>query len=227
MHSPESLNHALFYTLSQHFGTRGVQKHLQMQLQDFRFVRKANSTDIEYVEWTEGLTKTRQGGLVKPSRRVMQRVFPTGTLRCPVRMLQMLISVRPAESRMSGPLYLRPLKKPRPGIWYSLQPIGEGKIKEFMKTITKNAGISEKGKRFTNHSVRKTLVCKLQKGGVSNDKITAITGHKNEQSIADYADTDLDDHKNISLIISQNQQSASALATFIKSTTSTLTACWR
>ena len=31
------------------------------------------------------------------------------------------------------------------------------------------------------------------------------------KSIADYADTDLDDHNNISLIISQNQQSASSL----------------
>lgn len=29
--SPESLNCALFYTLSQHFGTRGVQEHLQMR----------------------------------------------------------------------------------------------------------------------------------------------------------------------------------------------------
>ena len=55
----------------------------------------------------------------------------------------------------------------------------------------------------TNHSVRKTLVRKLQKGGVSNDKITAITGHKNEQSISDYADTDLEDHQKISLLISK------------------------
>ena len=46
------------------------------------------------------------------------------------------------------------------------------------------------------------VVRKLQKG-VSNGKITAITGHKNEQSISDYADTDLEDHKNISFLISK------------------------
>ena len=45
---------------------------------------------------------------------------------------------------------------------------------------------------------------KLQKGGVSNDKITAITGHMSKQSIAQYADTDLEDHRKISLLISHN-----------------------
>ena len=73
-----------------------------------------------------------------------------------------------------------------------------------MKTIAKKAGLDNSGKRFTNHSVRKTLVRKLQKGGVSNDKITAITGHKSEQSIAQYADTDLEDHRKINLLISRN-----------------------
>ena len=73
-----------------------------------------------------------------------------------------------------------------------------------MKTIAKKAGLDNSGKRFTNQSIRKTLVRKLQKGGVSNDKITAITGHKSEQSIAQYADTDLEDHRKISLLISHN-----------------------
>ena len=111
---------------------------------------------------------------------------------------------RPAKFRTCGPLYLRPLKKPQPALWYSEQPVGKSKIKEFMKTIAKKAGLDNSGKRFTNHSIRKTLVRKLQKGGVSNDKITAITGHKSEQSIAQYADTDLEDHRKISLLISHN-----------------------
>ena len=90
-HPAESLNHALFYTLGQHFGTRGVQEHLQMHLDDFRFVRKAGSTDIHYVEWTEGLTKPSKEGWLNHRRRATQRVFPTGTERCPVHMLEKLI----------------------------------------------------------------------------------------------------------------------------------------
>ena len=50
----------------------------------------------------------------------------------------------------------------------------------------------------TNHSNRKTTMCKLQKARISNDKIAAITGHKNEQSLRDYASADLDDHRKLS-----------------------------
>ncbi len=145
-----------------------------MSIEDFRFVKKASTTEMDYVEWTEGLMKTRQGGLVKQSRRLTQRAFPAGAKTCPVKLLLLLISKRPPQLSTSGRLYLRPLKKPRSSLWYSTQPVGESKLKEYMK---KKAGISETGKRFTNHSVCKTLVRKLQKSGVSNDKITTITGH--------------------------------------------------
>ena len=45
-----------------------------------------NPTDgtTEYIEWNEGPTKTRQGGLVKTYRRVTQRMFATGDKNCPV-----------------------------------------------------------------------------------------------------------------------------------------------
>ena len=69
--------------------------------------------------------------------------------------------------------------------------------------MTKKADLDNSGKRFPNHSIWKK-VCKLQKGAVSNNKITAITGHKSEQSIAQYADTDLEDQQKISLLISHN-----------------------
>ena len=41
-------------------------------------------------------------------------------------------------------------------------------------------------KNFTNHSVRKTVVMKLKKAGVASRDITAITGHKNEESLKSY-----------------------------------------
>ena len=45
----------------------------------------------------------------------------------------------------------------------------------------------------------------------SEDKITAITGHKSEQNIAQYADTDLEDHRKISLLISHNAAGPQAI----------------
>jgi len=45
-------------------------------------------------------------------------------------------------------------------------------------------------KRYTNHSIRKTTVRKLRKGGASSTEIIAITGHKNQQSLVDYDELD-------------------------------------
>ena len=63
------------------------------------------------------------------------------------------------------------------------------------------AGLDTTNKRFTNHSVHKTTVMKLQKAGVSNDKIVSITGHKNEQSLRDYTDVDMEDHAKLNEIL--------------------------
>ena len=49
--------------------------------------------------------------------------------------------------------------------------------------ISNLAGLDCTNKKFTNHSLQKTTVRKLQKAGISNDKIAAITGHCNKQSL--------------------------------------------
>ena len=48
----------------------------------------------------------------------------------------------------------------------------------------------------------------VTKARISNDKIAAVTGHKNEQSLRDYASTDLDDHRKLSKILSATPVSA-------------------
>ena len=159
--------------------------------------------EAEYIEWVEGLTKTRQGGLCKKDRRVPQRMFAVGGDRCPVRLMEKLISKRPATKKMSGPLYLTPLQHfEGKDMWYTLSPVGLNQIDHFMKTMTKLAGLETIQKNFTNHSVRKMLVRKLQKSGISNDKIASITGHSSEQSLRYYADTDIADHAKMSKILS-------------------------
>ena len=89
----------------------------------------------------------------------------------------------------------------------TLKPhLESNKIDAFMKTMAALAGLDTTNKKFTNHCVRKTLVRKLQKHGISNDKIASITGHSTEQSLRDYADTDLSDHASISKILSLPHQ---------------------
>ena len=211
--NPQSLNYTVSYVVSQHFGTRGCQEHHQIRLEHLKIVKNAEG-QTEYLEWIEGVTKTRQG-LSKRDRRVPQRVFATGGNRCPLMFLDKLISKRPPCLQHSGTLYLRPPKKisPMSATWFSSQPVGVNTINGYMKEIAKCAGLNATNKRFTNHSVRKTTIRKLQKGGLSNDKITAITGHKNEQSLREYADTDLEDHRKMSTLLSKHplQDSTNAM----------------
>ena len=200
--NPKSLNHTVFYIISQHFGTRGRQEHHQIRVEHLRFVCNAQTGVTEFIEWEEGLTKTQQGGLVKQQRRLKQKVFATGDSRCPVQFIQKLISKRPAPLKTSGPLYLQPLKHPCEHQWYSVQPVGINQVDKYMKDMAAMAKLDTTNKNFTNHSIRKTTVCKLQKAGISNDKIAAITGHMNEQSLRDYASADLDDHRKLSNVLS-------------------------
>ena len=204
---PASLNYTVFYTSSQQFGTRGRQEHHQIRLEHLKFVKNAVTGETEYIEWVEGSTKTRQGGSPRKQRRVPQRMFAVGGDRCPVGILEKMISKRPKKLAQSGPLYLTPLQKFKDrAVWYSEAPLGVNKIDAFMKTMAALAGLDTTNKKFTNHCVRKTLVRKLQKHGISNDKIASITGHSTEQSLRDCADTDLSDHASISKILSLPHQ---------------------
>ena len=100
-------------------------------------------------------------------------------------------------------LYLRPLEKPKRDVWFSTELVGVNKINSYMKELATLGGLECTNKWFTNHSVRKTTVHKFQKAGVSNDKIAAVTEHRNEQSLRDYAMTDMQDHQHIRSILSK------------------------
>ena len=115
--------------------------------------------------------------------------------------LNLMISRRPDSLKHSGPLYLRPPDSPRENTWYSSELGRVCTIDKCMRKISILAGLYCTNKKFTNPSIQKTTVRKLQKTGISNDKIAAITGHHSEQSLKDYADVDLEDHKSISAVL--------------------------
>ena len=137
---------------------------------------------IVKVEWIEGPTKTRQGGLNMRPRMVSQKLYRIGGNKCPVACIEKLLSKRPPDLSHSGPLCLSPLRKERDWcralVWFSHVFLGVNTINSLMKNA---AGLDTTNKHFTNHSIRKTTVQKLKKAGVA-----AITGHKNQQSLADY-----------------------------------------
>lgn len=105
----------------------------------------------------------------------------------------------------SGPLYLTPLRKEPQwsdaNVRYSRSALGVNQIDRFMESIATKAGLDVTNNRFTNHSLQKTIVTKLRKAGVTCREIMAITGHKSEQSLADYDALDLNDHRHLGEVL--------------------------
>lgn len=195
--NPVSLNYTVFFLISQHFGTRGRQEHHQMRIEDFKVCYGVDGK-VDIIEWMEGPTKTRQGGLNKKPRMVTQKLFRTGGMKCPIRAYELLISKRPPKFKSHGPLYLTPLRKDRSWdnteIWFTKVPLGVNSIDTFCQKMVAAACLDCTKKHFTNHSIRKTTVKKLKKAGANSSEIMAITGHRNQQSLTDYDELDNDDH---------------------------------
>ena len=77
-----------------------------------------------------------------------------------------------------------------------------------MKDISLEAGLSQ---IYTNHCIRAPTATMLGHAGVAPRLICAVTGHKNEQSLAHYIqDVTIDQRKHMSAILS-NEPTANAV----------------
>ena len=106
--------------------------------------------------------------------------------------------------------YPRKNWQPDDDVWFEARPIGVNKLDDMMKTISKMAGLS---KSYTNHSVRATAITLWSNAGIPNRHIMAISGHRNEQSLAHYNNQPSTDQLfNCSDVISRNLGSSNAIA---------------
>ena len=184
--TPESLIHTMWWLLTQQFGLRGRREHHGMRLEDFRIMK--GDDGLEFVEFAEGPTKTRPGGLNAKPRQFQPKMFQTGGERCLVALFRQYINRRPRNLRASGPFYLsiKYNSGPSDETWYKVQPMGENKINSMMKNIISQTSLQSSEKRFTNHSARKTLVSKMKKANLERSSIAKVTGRRNIQSLDDY-----------------------------------------
>ena len=211
--TPESLIQTMWWLLTQHFGLRGRQEHHGMRMEDFRISRGDDNT--EFVEFAEGPTKTRQGGLNSKPRQFQPRMFKTGGERCPVKLFREFVSRRPQTMQECGPFYLSIKNNRRQGddIWYKAQPMGVNKINSMMKDIISGTSLESSDKRFSNHSARKTVVSKLKKAQLERTAIAKVTGHRNVQSLDDYDEADEDEQRELSWAISRRNSSKDLIST--------------
>ena len=201
--TPEALISFMWWLLTQFFGLRGRQEHHAMKMEDFQLCK--NDEGMEFVQFTEGPTKTRQDGLQNKKRDFQPRMFSVGGERCPVALFKQFVERRPLNMRWSGSFYLSIKRNRRlnDNIWFKTQPMGENTISNMMKTTVAATNLEESHKKFTNHSPRKTTVSKLKKANVKRSDIVKVTGHRSVQSLDDYDEADEEEQRRLSSAISK------------------------
>ena len=107
--TPEALVNSMWWLLTQHFGLRGRQEHHDMKVDVFQLCKDDNG--VEFVQFTEGQTKTRQGGLHSQHRDFQPRIFAVGGEWCPVALFKQFVSRRPQNLKTTGPFYLHQNKQ--------------------------------------------------------------------------------------------------------------------
>ena len=80
-------------------------------------------------QFTEGQTKTRQGGLHTKHRDFQPRMFAVGGERWPVALFKKFVSDPPENLKTTGPFYLsiKTNRRPLDNVWFKVQPMGKTK----------------------------------------------------------------------------------------------------
>ena len=198
-----SLTNTMWFLFTQHFGLRGRQQHHTMKVEDF--VINRDDENNEYVTFSEGVTKTRQGGTRQKQRNVVPKMFATGGERCPIQLYREFISRRPEELKTSGPFYLGYIDSPATDVWYKRSRLGVNSLDNIMKTMTsKTPSLAARNKRFTNHSALGTVINKMKKAKIPRTEIIGITGHTRTEGLDPYISGDEDEQRELSHVISHH-----------------------
>ena len=113
------LTNVNFKNLTKQLGFRGRQEHYDAYVEDVIIRQPEDGTEV--VEFQEGLTKTRSGGLTIRRRKTPQAMFSTdGGKSDPVKLFQLWLSERPEGMKNTGPLYLSIINRPKSAdVWHT------------------------------------------------------------------------------------------------------------
>jgi hypothetical protein len=141
---PKILLNTLVYLLGLHFALRSGDEHRFLSRDQLRV--QSDECGV-YLEYTEKLSKTNRRGLkdVKVPRKIC-RAYKNEQCpeRCVVECFQKYISLCPESVESDGPIYLHPLKIPKPHQWYGLSPMGRNALSRVVATLCKSAGFEGK-----------------------------------------------------------------------------------
>ena len=214
--TPLSLINTVWYYTTKCFGLRGCHERRQLEWGDVKIVNDENNG--RFLVFNERETKTRTGNSTH-LREFPPKIFENkqNPQRCPVLAFETYMQKRPVDMNFDGaPFYLAVIKNPRANKpdspWYKKSLMGYHRIDQMMPRMAQAAGLSG---HKTNHSVRRTMCTQLFQAGVAPNMIAQLSGHKNLQSINNYAVASLDQQKQMSQILqgNRNKDNVNAIST--------------
>ena len=184
-HNGESLQRAIWWFLSLHFGYRARDEARKLCWGDVEIVTESESNSERYFEWkAERGTKTRNGRENEQKRAYDPLLYPTNTSRCPVAYFEKYKSYRPVDAcKLESPFFLQIDRKANLDscTWYLSKAMGKNSIASILATARKRFGFA--GRKVAIPSVRKTgnsrllVATKTTYGYVSNSIRIYQGGH--------------------------------------------------
>ena len=185
MLSPVMLRHCVWYYISIHFVSRGLEFHHQLKRDSLIF--QTDDKGDEYVTLShECQQKNFQGGLNSEEAAADKRMYATGRDDCPVQMLRHFIQRTDDEAtHLFNSCTHEALASPSTTAkWYGSKPLNKRTFTRFMPDISKSAGCSMK---YTAHCLRATAIQAMNDAGYESRHIMFMSGDRNEGSLRSYS----------------------------------------
>ena len=138
--NPQSLLHTVWFHTTKLLGFRGCNEARQLKWGDFRVVKDESGENIDFIEWNERSTKTRQGTEDENSRSFTPKMWPNldDPLKCPIVAFKLYESKRPKDMlNPDSPFYLTinhgAKLSDNTCNWYKNCPMGKNCIGSIMK----------------------------------------------------------------------------------------------
>jgi hypothetical protein len=172
---------------------------------------------VEFLEYNERQTKTRNGANCRDVRPFTPKMFSTdGSEKDPVAVYKLFAQKRPDKmSQADAPFYLALNNtKNRSSLetksWFKCNGVGVNKLGSLMKEMAKKSGLQNP--KLRNHSARKTMIQTLSDSDVPPTHIAQLSGHKNLKSIENYSHISTKQQKNMSNMLANIASTSTSLS---------------
>ena len=177
--NPEVLLQTVMFTLGLSYSLQAGKEHYVLRSIpfDLQFTFLYDSRGRLYFKFCKDVgLKTNKGGIKhrKLDPKVVDVYQINNAKCCPVRILQLCMSLLP-KNRKCKALYLQPHKKYDLSNWFRDAPVGENKLRSFVKDICDKAGIPG---YYSYHSLRAVGCTQMYNSGIEEQVIQEISGHR-------------------------------------------------